>query len=740
MRDMRINIAEAEAALTQRPLFSVSAERVFILDEIKSKYNGLPQPLRFSRTLGELLCRVSTPVEPHDLIAGRAVFRELDPQEEALFESFIASPDYPPNDTFLGSGHCTYSWETVVEEGITGLRARAQGTLAALPPEDSDRKIFLQATLELYDAITAYALRYAEEADRQELPVLAQNLRDAVLSAPSHFASALQLLWLITLINCAYITENPTLTVGRLDKLLYPLYRADVDSGILTEDGASELITDYYCKHNLIMGRGEHQLGDETNSTTFKRILNFDAPQYLLLGGVDSSGSIVENELTELFAQNIVPSFKNPVIVVRYVKDMDKRAPRLWSILSGKAVDSSALMFYNDEGVTAAFEKIGLDPSEAREYAHFGCNWCSTGANGAWMVGGPGADKFNKSLPKDQRYVYNRVYAPHGWAEDFMISLRALSQLPPERISIDELYDIFFSRMERCVVEKLENTSRELAHRRARPSAVLTFTDLFLPDSLARAECFSASAKYHFEIQAFQMFGTTVDCFIAVDKLVMREKRLSLERLIEAAEANFEGYGYVLALCRKADKYGMDTALSNMHAARVAQRASELIIEKSRPYFEREGLFLMPSIQSDTWHLKYGEEYGATADGRLAGRAFSQNTNPSAGAAVNGITAMLNSVRCIPKGGFVSGALNLDINKSEFDSENGRRLFGALLSTHLNLGGLHAQVSAAGAETLRAAQEDPQSYRHLRVRVTGYSGVFVDICKRLQDDIIQRFE
>ena len=231
MTDMRINIAEAEAALTDRPLFSVSSERVFILDEIKSKYNRLPQPLRFSRTLSELLRRVSTPVEPHDLIAGRTVFRELDPSEEALFQSFIASPDYPPNDTFLGSGHCTYSWETVVKEGITGLRAIAQSTLAALDPEDSDRRIFLQATLELYDAITDYALRYASEAEKQGLPALAKNLKEAVSAAPSHFASALQLLWLITLINCAYITENPTLTVGRLDKLLYPLYRADVDSG-----------------------------------------------------------------------------------------------------------------------------------------------------------------------------------------------------------------------------------------------------------------------------------------------------------------------------------------------------------------------------------------------------------------------------------------------------------------------------------------------------------------------------
>jgi pyruvate-formate lyase len=77
--------------------------------------------------------------------------------------------------------------------------------------------------------------------------------------------------------------------------MLYPFYKADIEKGVLTREKAKEYITDYYCKHNLIMGRGEHQVGNETNSTTFKRILNFDAPQYLLLAGTDERGELAVN-------------------------------------------------------------------------------------------------------------------------------------------------------------------------------------------------------------------------------------------------------------------------------------------------------------------------------------------------------------------------------------------------------------------------------------------------------------
>jgi formate C-acetyltransferase len=100
---------------------------------------------------------------------------------------------------------------------------------------------------------------------------------------------------------------------------------------------------------------------------------------------------------------------------------------------------------------------------------------------------------------------------------------------------------------------------------------------------------------------------------------------------------------------------------------------------------------------------------------------------------------MLNSIRQLPRDGLASGALNLDVDKRQFAGEAGRELFCALLGTYFNGGGLHAQISSLDKDDLLDAKIDPEAHRDLTVRITGYSGVFVDVCERLQNDIIERF-
>ncbi len=732
------NIIEAKEALVSKPIFAVTAERFLILNEIKSKYNDLPQPKQFAKVIAELLSRVSTPVKDYDLIAGRTVDRELTDEEEICFKEFIKHPHYPSKRAILNSGHCIYSWDMLIENGISELREKVKNKL-----EDAsgDEHIFLESMVEIYDAIIAYMLRYAKAARKVHNTELAISLEKAIYR-PDDFRSALQLLWIITMINCAYISENPTLTVGRLDVILYPLYKKGINDGTLTPEFAKALITDYYCKHNLIMGRGEHQVGDESNSTTFKRILCFDAPQYLLLAGTDAKGESAVNELTQIFSECIVPEFKNPVVVVRYFKEMDKAHPQLWKTLTRKALESSSLMFYNDNNILETYERMGIPEADRRCYAHFGCNWPSLGDRSAWAWQGPRAIHYNSFINEQERIrltkPYLRMNCEHSWPEDFMLVMRELAE--HNETNIEELYSGFFARMSDFMDKKLERIAEDITVRRRRPCAVLTFGDCFYKDSLEKAQCISACAKYMFELFPFQMFGTVCDMFITVDKLVFIDKKLTLKQLLSAVDVDFEGYPDVLALCKNVNKYGSDTPHSNYHVKRIADTASSMAIEKSQAYLKSMGLFLAPCIQSDTWHLKCGEKYGATPNGRRKGAPFSQNTRPSNSACINGITAMFNSMLNITSNGILSGALNLDIQPQQFDSETGRETFAALLAAYFNQGGLHAQVSVANVQSLKSAQKDPQEHRDIRVRVTGYSGIFVDLPKRLQDDIIKRFE
>ena len=124
MRDMTKNIDEAIWALSEKPLFATSFERIKIMKELASAHKDLPQPARFSRLFAMLLERVSLPLEDHDILAGRYIDKELNESEEAEYRAFLRDPERLYHRIFLSSGHATYSWEMLVDEGLTALRAK----------------------------------------------------------------------------------------------------------------------------------------------------------------------------------------------------------------------------------------------------------------------------------------------------------------------------------------------------------------------------------------------------------------------------------------------------------------------------------------------------------------------------------------------------------------------------------------------------------------------------------------
>lgn len=738
------NIDEAKHELLERPINATTIERETVLFELKDRYAGEPQPIRYGHLLYDFLDKVSTPIGEHDLIAGRSVNRELSDEEEKFFKEFHFAADNPRYGVFIGYGHATLGWEDVVSLGLGGLRKRAEESLA--DKTDPEKRSFLEGIILVYGAIENYIKRYERAARDMGKAELADALSRARGEGEMDFRAALQLLFIIAFIDCAYLTPNSTLTLGRLDRILYPLYRKGIDEGSLTREEAAEYITDYYCKHNLIMGRGEHQIGDASNSTTFDRIYAFDAPQYLILAGTEVEGKSSVNELTELFAECIVPEFKNPVVVVRYFKGLDSEHPKLWKLLTEKALASSSLMFYNDSDVVGTYMKIGMPEEDARACEYFGCNWPTTGANGYWMNTGlftkkccPTLSDREKEALSTSRYFYRRSGAEHGWCEVLCDILSSLAD--KNDLTMEDVYSAFFEKMSGFMDIKLSEIKYELDRRRRFASTIMCFGDPFSEIAVKNGEAlYAGGTKYHYDFQSFMLFGSVVDCFTAVDKLVFRDRSVTVKRLMEAVNADFEGYEDVLALARAAGKFGSGDELSNMHARRLSRAETDMAIEKSRPYFESDGIFITPCMQSDTWGLKWGNTYGATPDGRRAGEAFSQNSQPAPGSASEGLTAMLGSLLNISFDSMLSGALNLDVQPKQFEGEKGRALFASILAAYFNAGGLHAQVSSVSVEDLLDAQVCPMKHKDLRVRVTGYSGIFVDIPKRLQDNIIDRMK
>ena len=740
---MMTNVEEARRALTEKPLKATSINRIRVLNALRDKYSHLPQPLRFAGVMRDFLSEIDIPLEKGDIIAGRYVDKATDDEEEKLYEKFIRDGGNVYKTTLFETGHCTLDWEDLVKSGLTGLKARALKSLKA-HAGDRDACDFLKGAIGFYDALIGFIRRYAEKADKTGMHEVADVLRAISQRAPDSFYEALQLCWMVAFIDCAYITANPTLSVGRLDVILYPLYLKDKRRGV-SDERIKEIIVDYYCKHNLIMGRGEHQLGDESNTTGWDRILNFDAPQYLHIAGTDADGKPAVNRLTELFAECICPGLKNPVTVVRYYKGMAQDHPRLWKTLMEKSLKSCSLMFYNDNDVIEALMRMGVPEADAREYEHFGCNWASLGKNSCWMASSPRSKHFSPELSDEEKKEfainYHRSNLPNGWVDDFIKAVRKLTESGAQPDSIEAVYDGFFDRMSAFFDYKLDNLKRELDARCKHPSAIITYGDCFRVPPIEQGAANNASAaKWHFEIQTLMCFASVADNFTVVDKLVYRDGKYTLKQLLEAIDADYVGYDEIFAAAKAVPKFGSDDSLSNYHAAKLLTRYTDLVRDKTLPYAEKYRIALMPSVQSDTRNIVMGAGCGASFDARKAGEPFSQNSRPSFGACTSGFTGMLMSLLALPMNRLASGSLNVDIQPKDYPGEEGVKMLGRIAAAYFDNGGLHMQISCLSVDELKDAQLHPERHRDLMVRVTGYSGVFVDMGRDVQNYIIERMQ
>jgi formate C-acetyltransferase len=107
----------------------------------------------------------------------------------------------------------------------------------------------------------------------------------------------------------------------------------------------------------------------------------------------------------------------------------------------------------------------------------------------------------------------------------------------------------------------------------------------------------------------------------------------------------------------------------------------------------------------------------------------------------NGPTATLKSVSCIDQKKFSNGTLlNMKFHPTALSNETGKAKLTALIRTYFAMGGMEMQFNVVSGKTLRKAQERPEEYRDLVVRIAGFSAYFVELYKASQDDIIKRTE
>ena len=227
------------------------------------------------------------------------------------------------------------------------------------------------------------------------------------------------------------------------------------------------------------------------------------------------------------------------------------------------------------------------------------------------------------------------------------------------------------------------------------------------------------------------------DSLAAIKKLVFEEKKITMPQLCDALDSNFEGYEEIRQMLLKAPKYGNDDDYVD---EQMAWASHEWAAEMRKQRNTRGG-HGVPGMQALGSYVPYGEVTGALPSGRLAGKPLSDAASPCLGNDVNGPTAVINSlskVNSVEQS--LSNILNMRLNPEMFNHEDGFNRLASFIRTLVDQNIQEVQFNVVSADTLRAAQKEPDKYRGLVVKIAGYNAFFTQLTKPLQDGIIARTE
>jgi formate C-acetyltransferase len=234
--------------------------------------------------------------------------------------------------------------------------------------------------------------------------------------------------------------------------------------------------------------------------------------------------------------------------------------------------------------------------------------------------------------------------------------------------------------------------------------------------------------------------ASVADALAAVEQVVFRERRVSLGALLEATRRNWENAEPLRQLClRRAPKFGNDDPTVDAIAARVAELFAALV-RRQRTHFGDPYLPMVYNVTTASVQA-HGPRTGALPDGRRAGEPLPAALNPYQGRDTRGPAAAFRSVTTIDAKAFPGGTSFItELHPSYLAGREGQAKFAAMLRAFFAMGGQNLAVNVVDAATLRAAQHDPEHYRHLSVRLFGYSEYFVNLDRELQDYVIAKCE
>jgi len=595
-------------------------------------------------------------------------------------------------------------------------------------PNAYDKQEELKAMMICARAIIAFAHRHAEKARemasaekdslrKKELLKIAEVCDYVPANQPRNFWEALQMYWFVHLGVVTELNTWDSFNPGRLDQHIYPFYKKEMEDGTLTREKAKEILECFWIKFNNQPAPPKVgvTLAESGTYTDFANINN---------GGLKADGTDGVNEFTYLILEvidemrllqpstNIQLSEKSPD---RFLKSAVKIIRKGWGQPS----------IFNAEEVIEEMLRQGKSLEDARCGGTSGC--VETGAFGkeSYILTG----YFN--LVKVLEITLNNGLDPQTGKK---IGIETGD--PTRFSSFEELLDAFKKQLHYFIEIKIKgNHIIERLYANYMPAP---FLSIIVSDCIKKGKDYNAGgARYNTNYIQGVGIGTITDSLSAMKCHVFDQKNISMEKILIALKENFSNDEIIRqTLLNKTPKYGNDDDAADDIMKTVFNAFFEEVDGRKNIKGGTYRIDMLPT----TCHIYFGSVIGATTDGRKAGQPLSEGISPVQGADRFGPTAVIKSASKMEQVKTGGTLLNQKFTPQLLQGEEGINNLGHLVKTYFKLGGHHIQFNVVNADTLRAAQKEPEKYRDLIVRVAGYSDYFNNLSKTLQNEIISRTE
>ncbi len=635
----------------------------------------------------------------------------LEGQDGALLDEFYTALQSGSYNRWA-SGHVIAGYEKAVRRGIGGLIREGEEALRTV---DEAHRDCVEAMLITDRAAREYILRYRDAAlkalEKTENPEYKKSLEriadacgNICENPPQSFFEAVQLLMLLhDLIICESVSGS--ISLGRVDYILYPYYKKDFEEGKITFEEASDYIDALWLKFGQLM----------------------EGFQNVTLGGCHPDGSFAGNEVTVMgLRASRKTMLDQPLISYRCHPDM----PDLfWDEVQDLVQTGLGFpAMFNDEIVFRAKEAAGVKPEDCWNYGIVGCVEPAIGGSEYSRT-----EELRVSWAKPLELMLTGGVCACTGEKLPLKTRRELGEIS----SFEEFYQWY--REELAYASRLGMKACNLLDATYGTAWPIPFLSSTMAECYQKGEdATRGGTAYCFSTLNACGMADAVDSLCAIREVVFEKHLLTLPQLADLLKADFEGNEPLrLLLSNLPERFGNGKERADRMMKELCAFFVSLGQETENPF----GNHFQAGLYTVSSHAGMGAKTGALPTGRHKGVSLANALSPCQGADRLGPTAVIRSVTGVDHSVCGNGmVLDLKFNPGFFKKPSHRQGVRSLIETYFDKGGMEVQFNVVSRETLLAAKADPQKYRNLIVRVSGFSAYFFHLDPVLQDEIIARTE